>query len=159
MFLTEQNVTIIIQARKMRAITNAGAFFHGLPEKIHQTGDQLDDVRLGQQRPLGHRRDHPAHLLRHRCGLHCRQRVQHVHLGLCHQPGYGHCRPQRTVPGRVRRHPWYAQKAVHGIYAHRCCLGSRAFLHAVHGLHRLAGSGEQGRGDGAGALHHKHHRL
>ena len=48
------------------------------------------------------------------------------------------------VPGRVRRHPRYAQKAVHGIYAHRCCLGSRAFLHAVHGLHRLAGSGGQG---------------
>ena len=31
------------------------------------------------------------------------------HLGLCHQPGYGHRRPQRAVPGRVRRHPRYAQ--------------------------------------------------
>ena len=51
------------------------------------------------------------------------------------------------------------KKAVHGISAHRCCLGSRAFLHAVHGLHRLAAGGGQGRGDGAGALHHKHHRL
>ena len=28
-----------------------------------------------------------------------------------------------------------------------------------HGLHRLAAGGGQGRGDGAGALHHKHHRL
>ena len=45
MFLTEQNVTIIIQARKMRAITNAEVFFHGLPKKIHQTGLNNPQIR------------------------------------------------------------------------------------------------------------------